>query len=97
MLMPSGHHKRFHPFERSLKFVLLDGAGRVNMLRANPRTFTNERASPDALRMRQQAQPFLRTLAPFPYEERNVAQVSFGSPFTIIPQLPQTPMRQDQR
>src|SRR6266478_298023 len=62
MVMPSGHHKRFHPFERSLKFVLLDGAGRVNMLRANPRTFTNERASPDALRMRQQAQPFLRTL-----------------------------------
>ena len=29
--------------------------------------------------------------------DRNVAQVSFGSPLTIMPQLPQMPIRQDQR
>ena len=29
--------------------------------------------------------------------DRRVLQVSFGSPFTIIPQLPHTAMRQDQR
>ena len=28
---------------------------------------------------------------------RNVAQVSFGSPLIIMPQLPQMPMRHDQR
>src|SRR5678816_1186594 len=31
------------------------------------------------------------------YSDRNVSQVSFGSPFTVIPQLPHTPMRHDQR
>ena len=29
--------------------------------------------------------------------DRNAAQVSFGLPFTIMPQLPHTPIRQDQR
>src|SRR6266481_6307180 len=34
---------------------------------------------------------------PGAYSDRNAAQVSLGTPFTVIPQLPQTPMRQDQR
>src|SRR5580692_4633706 len=34
---------------------------------------------------------------PGSYSERNVAQVNLGTPFTVIPQLPQTPMRHDQR
>src|SRR5688572_26494389 len=34
---------------------------------------------------------------PLPYSERNVSHVSFGSPFTLMPQLPHTPMRHDQR
>jgi hypothetical protein len=36
-------------------------------------------------------------IGPGAYAARNVAQVSFGSPFTVIPQLPQTPIRHDQR
>src|SRR5688572_18547363 len=34
---------------------------------------------------------------PLPYSDRNVSHVSFGSPFTVMPQLPHTPMRHDQR
>src|SRR5678816_1009183 len=34
---------------------------------------------------------------PLPYSDRNVSHVSLGSPFTVIPQLPQMPMRHDQR
>src|SRR5262245_32629248 len=34
---------------------------------------------------------------PGAYDDRKVAQVSFGSPFTVMPQLPQIPMRHDQR
>ena len=34
---------------------------------------------------------------PLPYSERNVSHVSFGSPFTLMPQLPHTPMRHDHR
>ena len=36
-------------------------------------------------------------IGPGAYSCRNVAQVSFGSPLTVIPQLPQMPMRHDQR
>ena len=36
-------------------------------------------------------------IGPGAWSVRNAAQVSFGSPSTIIPQLPHTPMRQDQR
>src|SRR5216117_2844801 len=35
--------------------------------------------------------------SPFPYSDRNVSHVSLGSPFTVMPQLPHTPMRHDQR
>src|SRR6476659_1795852 len=34
---------------------------------------------------------------PLPYSDRNVSHVNFGSPFTVMPQLPHTPMRHDQR
>src|SRR5262249_23997706 len=36
-------------------------------------------------------------IGPGTYSERNVAHVSFGVPFTFIPQLPHTPMRHDLR
>src|ERR1700730_7743247 len=36
-------------------------------------------------------------MGPGAQSERNVAHVNLGTPLTIIPQLPQTPMRQDQR
>jgi hypothetical protein len=32
-----------------------------------------------------------------PYSASDVLQVSFGAPFTFIPQLPQTAIRHDQR
>src|SRR5436305_14150168 len=54
--------KALHPFQRSLEFVLLDRSRRVNMLRTNARTFPDKRASPNALRMSQQAEPLLCTL-----------------------------------
>src|SRR5882672_4913021 len=60
--MSARQYKRFHPFQRSFEFVLLDRARRINMLRTNPRTFTDKRTSPDALRMREQPQPLLRSL-----------------------------------
>ncbi len=36
-------------------------------------------------------------MGPGRWLDRKAAQVSLGSPFTFIPQLPQTPIRQDQR
>ena len=36
-------------------------------------------------------------MGPGAYSVRNVAHVSFGSPLTVMPQLPHMPIRQDHR
>src|SRR5262245_18838287 len=61
-LLAPRHNQRLVPFRHRFDLVLLNGASRVDILRANPRTFAVECAPPDPLVLRKDVQAFFSPL-----------------------------------
>ena len=60
--MSTGQDKRFHPIERSLQLVLLDGAGGIHVFWTHARALSDEGAAPDPVGMSEQRKPLFRPL-----------------------------------
>src|SRR4029450_5995249 len=61
-LLAPRHNQRLVPFRHRFDLVLLNGARRVDILRANPRALAVERAAPDAFVLRKDVQAFVGPL-----------------------------------
>src|SRR5438094_744825 len=94
-LLRPGHQER-PPILRVDHLGLLDGAGGIHMLGTDARAFADERAFPDPLAGGNEVGALVLG-AVARVEVVALSQGNFGSPLTIMPQLPHTPMRHDQR